>query len=194
MWSEINASSAAQQAAKFQLESTQEAKSRASRHWLPTVYLDAKTYQTNDPGASFFGLIQQRSLQTTDFNANSINHPDAAVYTRGALGVNLALYEGGMKSAQVDMLKHSEVAEENIYAQTRLNQYAQVGVIYGQLGVLEKKQDQLTYLKAQVEKLLKNYQLGSRSNPVGHSGLLGMKSLANRIEGLLIQFQAQSQS
>jgi hypothetical protein len=41
---------------------------------------------------------------------------------------------------------------------------------------------------------MKNYQLGQKSNPVGYSGLLGMKSFANRVAGLIDQWQAQEKA
>ena len=107
VWSQINNNSAAQQSSKLQTEALSEAQSRSSRHWLPRIYLDARGYQTNDPGASFFGLLEQRSIGQADFDPNAINHPESNVYTRGALGLDWAVYEGGIKSSQVDFFKHS---------------------------------------------------------------------------------------
>ena len=193
-WNKINEGSAAQESSRLQTESLTESQARVSRHWLPKVYLDAKTYQTNDPGASFFGLLEQRSIKQTDFNPDSINHPDSHIYTRGALGLDLALYEGGMKSSQVDLFRHSVAAQQNTTSQIQVEQYSTVGLSYGSLSVLEQQRIRLQGLSSEVSRMIKSYQLGSKSNPVGYSGLLGMKSLANRISGLLNQYDAQSKA
>jgi outer membrane protein TolC len=193
-WSKINEGSAAQESSRLQTESLTESQARASRHWLPKLYLDAKSYQTNDPGASFFGLLEQRSIQQTDFNPDTINHPDSHIYTRGALGLDLALYEGGMKSSQVDLLKHSVEAQKNATSQIQVEQYSMVGLSYGSIAVLEQQKNKLQAISSEVLRMIKSYQLGNKSNPVGYSGLLGMKSLANRIAGLLNQYEAQSKS
>ncbi|OYZ18067.1 MAG: hypothetical protein B7Y39_14290 [Bdellovibrio sp. 28-41-41] len=193
-WSKVNEGSAAQEASKLQVESLKESQARASRHWLPKVYLDAKSYQTNDPGSAFFGLLEQRSLQQSDFNPDSINHPDSNIFTRGALGVDLALFEGGMKSSQIDMLKHSLAAQKSATSQIQIEQYSAVGLSYGSIVVLAQQKNKLQTLSSEISRMIKGYQLGSKSNPVGYSGLLGMKSLANRVSGLINQYESQSRA
>jgi outer membrane protein TolC len=191
VWSEINKNSAAQESSRLQTESLTLSKVRASRHWLPRIYLDAQGYQTNDAGNSFFSLLSQRSLQQSDFNPDSINHPDTHFYTRGSLGVEIALYEGGLKTNQVEFLKKNVQAQESMTLQIQTEQYAQVSQSYASIAVLIQEKIQIEKLNQQVDQLIKNYQLGQKSNPVGYSGLLGMKSLANRITGLKNQFEAQ---
>lgn len=193
-WNKVNEGSAAQEASRLQVESLTESQTRASRHWLPKVYLDAKSYQTNDPGSAFFGLLEQRSLQPSDFNPDSINHPDSHIYTRGALGIDVPLFEGGMKSSQVVMLKHSLAAQKNATSQIQIEQYSAVGLSYGSIAVLEQQKIKLQALSSEISRMIKGYQLGSKSNPVGYSGLLGMKSLANRVNGLINQYESQSRA
>jgi hypothetical protein len=193
-WQKINGSSSAQEASRLQTESVVAGETRASRHWLPKVYIDAKSYQTNDPGNSFFGLLEQRSINQTDFNPDSINHPNSHLYTRGALGLDLALYEGGMKASQVDLFKHSVAAQKSTTSQIQMDQYSMVGLSYGSIAVLEQLKVRLESLNSEVARMIKGYQLGSKSNPVGYSGLLGMRSLANRINGLINQYEAQGRS
>ncbi|MGE5086412.1 MAG: TolC family protein, partial [Bacillota bacterium] len=194
VWQKIHAESSAQKASDLQVQAAGEAKDRASRHWLPHVYLDAKSYQTNDPGASFFGLLSQRSLQQSDFNPDSINHPDAHLYTRGALGVDLPLYEGGMKSSQAQLQEYVLTSQQKTSSSVQVEQYAEVAKAYGAIGVLNQQKQKLTELSQMIERLLKSYQLGVKSNPVGYSGLLGLRSLSNRLQGLLKQYEAQSQA
>lgn len=191
VWNTIDRSSPAQEASRLQTEGVVESQARASKHWLPRIYLDAKSYQTNDPGSSFFGLLEQRRVEAADFNPDSLNHPDSKLFTRGALGLDLALYEGGMKVSQVAMLEHAVMAQKLTTSQIQVEQYAQAGLSYGSIAILTRQQQKLRDLGDELKRLLKNYQLGQKSNPVGYSGLLGMKSVANRIAGLIDQYEAQ---
>lgn len=190
-WREVQDISPAQEAARLKRQSLEMGLGRAERHWLPRLYLDARTYQTNDPGASFFGVLEQRQATAADFAPDSINHPETRIFNRGALGLDLALYEGGAKQAQVKMMDHLASAGKLESAQVEVEQYSQVGLIYGTIASLEKQTAKLHDLDGQVTKLVRGYQLGQKSNPVGYSGLLGLKSLSIRISGLLEQLEAQ---
>lgn len=194
VWSSISTQSSAQKAANLQLEAANEAKVRASRHWLPRVYLDAKSYQTNDPGNSFFGLLSQRSLQQNDFSPDAINHPEAHIFTRGALGVDWAIYEGGMKDSQYSLQDHMADSQKKISLSVQVEQYSEVAKAYGSIGLLVQQKQKLLELSQMIQRLLKSYQIGVKSNPVGYSGLLGLKSLANRLQGLSVQYESQSQA
>lgn len=194
VWNSISQASPGLKAAELQSQAAMKAKDRAGRHWLPRLYLDARSYQTNAPGQSFIGLLEQRSLRQSDFNPDSINSPDSEVFTRGSLGADLALYEGGMKSAQFDLQSHLSQSQAHEAAGVKVEQYSEVAKAYGSLGLLEQQKKKLLSLKQIIERLLKGYQIGVKSNPVGYSGLLGLKSLANRVQGLLVQYEAQSQA
>lgn len=194
VWVQIHGESPMQKSAQLQVESFEASKDRASLHWLPRLYLDAKHYQTNEAGSQFFGLLQQRSLENTDFNANDINHPKITWSTRAALGVDWALYEGGMKSAQSSMYTEMSQAQKKASSQLALEQYAQVAQFYGSIGLIQQQKQKISDLLKVIERLTKSYQIGQRSNPVGYSGLLGLKSLSNRLMGLLSQYEAQQNS
>lgn len=194
VWREISQSSPALKAVELQSEAATEAEARAGRHWLPKVYLDAKSYQTDAPGQSFFGLLEQRSLRQSDFNPDTINNPGSETFTRGALGLALPLYEGGIKSSQYSLQTHLSQSAVNESQSARAEQYTQVAKIYGSVGLIAQQRQKLLSLKQVIDRLLKNYQLGVKSNPVGYSGLLGLKSLANRIQGLLDSYEAQSRA
>jgi hypothetical protein len=194
VWSEISTSSSAQEASRLQLAALAESKNRSERHWLPRIYLGAQSYQTNDSGASFIGLLSQRALLQTDFNPDSINHPETRTYSKGTLGIDLPLYEGGMKSSQASLMANMVRAQENTTSQVQVEQFAQVSLSYATIAILNQQRAKILELSTQIEKLLKNYQLGNKSNPVGYSGLLGMKSLTNRLTGLKRQYDAQIKS
>lgn len=194
IWKSVNEQSSAQDSSRLQTEALAASQSSASKHWLPRVYLDAKSFQTNEPGSSFFSILSQRSLSTADFSPDAINHPEVHTYTRGALGVDLALYEGGGKTAYSDLLKASTTAQQNTTAQIQVNQYAHTAVLYGSISALLEQKRKLQALLLEVQRLTKRYQLGSKSNPVGYSGLLGMRSVANRLQGALAQYESKINS
>lgn len=193
VWSQVDETSLAQESGRAQVESLKITEAKSKRHWYPRVYLNAQTYKTNDPGASFFGLIQQRALESSDFSSSFINQPDSEIYTRGSLGLDLPLYEGGIRSSQKDMVKLQLLSSERQNQQIKIDQFASVAKYYGLIQSFDLTKQSLIKLKETVNLQLKKYQLGSKSNPVGYSGLLGMKSLVNRIQGLINQLDGQVQ-
>jgi hypothetical protein len=158
------------------------------------VYLDTRGYRTNGPSPALIGLLEQRQMSPADFNPDSLNHPDSQTFIRSTLGVDVALFEGGMKQAQVGMFDHTVRAEKLGASQVEAEQYAQSGFAYGSIASIQKQKEKLQALSANVAKLISGYQLGQKSNPVGYSGLLGMKSLANRVAGYIDQLDAQEKS
>lgn len=191
VWKKVNEKSLIQEALSLDTKAIQKAKIRVDRHWYPNIYFDLQSYQTNDPAANFFGLIQQREVKAKDFNPTDINHPDSNHYTRGALGIDVPLYEGGMKAAQSDMYDKLVLSKEIDERQIKIDQYAKIGELYATMLVLKQHMTKLVDIDDTLKKLLSKYQLGVRANPLGYSGLLGMKSLANRIKGLLQKYQSQ---
>lgn len=189
-WKIIAEQSAAIDAAENEAAAAQAASDRGDRHWLPRLYIDAKYYQTNDPGAVFFGIMQQRSLTNTDFNPNSINEPDAQSFTRAALGIDLPIYEGGAKHAEAKVLNQMADAKKWETEHTRNATYGQVLQSYGTVLIVSEQKNALQDLTNLTDRVLKSYQVGSKSNPVGYSGLLGLKSLSNRLKGLSSQYDS----
>lgn len=194
VWDQIQSQSAAIDASRLQEKAIGEAKDRASRHWLPQIYLDVKSYQTNQPGASFFGILEQGSVRQSDFNPDNLNHPESRTYSKGVLGLNLAIYEGGMRTALSNTQTRALNSQEKTTRQVQLDLYSMVSSSYASIAIIEQQKSKLLELSSEIEKFLKNYQLGNKSNPVGYSGLLGMKSLQNRLTGLLKQYEAQVNS
>jgi outer membrane protein TolC len=194
VWKSILSNSNMIKATDFELESAELQKQRAARHWLPTVYLDAKTYNTNDPGAAFFGLLEQKSLKATDFDPASLNSPKATSFSRGALGLDLVLYQGGFSTEFATLQSENVRQKEYEKKQKIVSLYSEVVKLYAGVGVLDQQEQKLNKVNTVIEKILKNYQLGSKSNPVGYSGLLGLKSLSLKIKGLVTLYKNQIES
>lgn len=191
VWKEIRSQSPSLSAAEAGIKAAQGAEERASRHWLPRLYLDAKSYQTNDPGNVFFGLMEQKALTAPDFNTSAINNPNSQTFTRAALGLDLPLYEGGMKNNNHKFSQSMESAQVLSGKQTEVDQYSQVANSYASIAIIKNQNQKLTELSAVLDRMTKTYQLGSKANPIGYSGLLGMKSLSNRTQGMIIALQAR---
>ncbi|MBK7892335.1 MAG: TolC family protein [Bdellovibrionales bacterium] len=192
VWSEVRGAASGLRAAES-AKVAQEGESQiAGRHWLPRVYLGAKVYQTNDPGAAFFGLLSERAVTSADFDPARLNHPDAKTYTMGSVGVDLPLYEGGLRSANGDMQKELLVAADEHVRVTEIEHYAEAARIYGMCLAGRDRERRLLRVRDDLDELLKRYELGSKANPVGYSGLLGLKTLRNRVVGLLAETRAKT--
>lgn len=191
VWAIIAKDSRALKASTFERDAASEARHRASRHWLPRLYLDAKGYQTNDPALSFFGVLSQRSVKTADFAPSALNEPGNNWFSRGSIGFDLPLYEGGMKASQAEIQEQVLAAKNALLEKTKVEQFLEVSRAYGAINALAEQREKFLDLQATINKISKAYQIGSKSNPVGYSGLLGIKTLANRIQGFIAENQAR---
>lgn len=194
VWNQIKTQSKALESAELMTQSAEQGKNRSQRHWLPKLYLDVKTYRTNEAAASFVGLLEQKSVQNSDFATDSLNNPETLNYTRSAIGIDWPLYEGGMKNSFSKIESSRFNAQVSSAKQVEVDQYSVVASSYSSIAIIETQKKKLTELQSLIQKLVKSYQLGAKANPVGYSGLLGMKSLQNRVEGLLNQYESQSKS
>lgn len=168
--------------------------SRAERHWLPRAYVAGQWFSTNDPGQIFFTNLGQKAISQSDFNPSNLNNPDRDVFKTATLGVNLPLYEGGFKSSQSSMFETLVKASELELIAKKSEEYAELGRHYGEIVINLQSKNKLSELQKKLEKIIKNYQVGSQSNPVGYSGLLGLKSVKNRIIGTLYQLDLKISS
>ena len=194
IWQQVQDQSLMQQSAKLKLESASVAVSRSTYSFRPRVYADLRIFQTNDPGDSFFGLLEQRSVENSDFDPGRLNHGNATLLSRGALGVDFPFYEAGSKEAKTALYTHLLSAERFSQSQVIIEEYANALVAYAGLSSIGRNTEKLSTLKGQLGTLINGYQLGQKSNPVGYSGLLGMKSLLLHVEGLLDQWRAKEAS
>lgn len=118
------------------------------------------------------------------FAPDNLNYPGSNTYQRGTVGIDLPLYEGGAKSNIAQSYEHVSKGKNLEKKAVILSEYSNTAGLYAQLIFLEDYKKKLKNLKAQVQGILNSYQVGARSNPVGYSGLLGLKSVKNRLEGL----------
>ena len=191
IWSLVKKNSPKLRAADFDLKASQVAENRAGNHWFPRVYLDARVFGTNDPALSFMSILEERQIGIADFSPLALNQPLDKLYERGTLGLDFPIFEGGAKQSLADSAHKSREAKELEKEADTTGQYAQLAGSYATLLVLSDEEKNLGKLKLNVEEILKDYKIGSKSNPVGYSGLLGLKNLENRLAGLKTQSQAR---
>jgi outer membrane protein TolC len=183
--------SLAEKAAAENLSASLIEKERSGKHWLPQIYLTGQSFVSNDPGTALFGKLSQREITNSDFMADSLNHPASSVYTKATLGVNLSLYEGGQKVAMYKAMTH--LSESKVYeARAIRNEFSTEVVKNYILGKnFYNEHDELSKIQSTIDSIISRYQLGNRQNQLGYSGLLGLKSLKNKVLGLLDENNAK---
>ncbi|MDH4468531.1 MAG: TolC family protein [Bacteriovoracaceae bacterium] len=164
---------------------------RAQKHWLPSLTLSASAYSSNDPGANFFGNLSQRQINTFDFNPSTLNTPGFNNFEVGTLGIVFPLYEGGSKQAELNALTKMRESQLLIKSEMILKEYTELAIHYAQLMSLSKAKIRISALIDRVSDVLSHYSIGKQSNPIGYSGILGLKSLKNRLQGELLNIQSK---
>jgi outer membrane protein TolC len=72
IWEKIKANSHSQKALSLESRAAKSSKDKASKHWYPRVYADARAFNTNDPAMNFFSTLGQRSARESDFSTKSV--------------------------------------------------------------------------------------------------------------------------
>lgn len=191
IWHLVEVSSPEIAAAAHELEAAKINRSRLSRHWYPRLFAEGRAFSTNDPAFTFMSVLGQRQIAALDFAPSALNHPSSGFFQRGTLGIDLPLFEGGAKVASAEAA--SKAAEGAAYrkSSTQQKKYADTATAYASLLILENQRRELSHLADGVDDTLSRYRIGGKSNPVGYSGLLGLKNLRNRIQGLLVENDAK---
>jgi outer membrane protein TolC len=72
IWEKIRENSHTQKALSLESRAAKISSNKASKHWLPRIYADARNYTTNDPALNFFSNLGQRSATNSDFSTKSV--------------------------------------------------------------------------------------------------------------------------
>lgn len=194
IWNLVKQHSPALHAAEYELKAAKVGEDRAGNHWFPRIFVDARAFETNDPALSFMSVLEERQISVSDFVPSSLNQPQDSFFERETLGLDFPLFEGGAKVAMADSSSKAREGKEQEKNAVFTGQYAQLAGSYASLLVLSDEQENLTKLSDRVGEILKSYSIGSRANPVGYSGLLGLKTLGNRLLGLQTQALARQKT
>lgn len=194
IWSMVIKSDPALRAAQEELQAATISADRSARHWYPRIYATGKAFSTNDPATSFMFALEQRQIGAADFVPSSLNQPGSSFFQQGSLGVDLPLFEGGSRVAQAQAAEKGALAKRWEAKAQSILEYARLVENYAGLLALIEERKQLFELRSSIQGVMERYSIGSKSNPVGYSGLLGLKNLINRVEGLLAQNEASAQA
>lgn len=187
LWNDLYQKSFQQKSVKLEKEALELSLDRSQRHWLPKVYAGGQWFSTNDPTQVFFSNLGQRSIEQSDFIVADLNNPSRKNFRTAMLGLDLPIYEGGMKNAQVSMYKDLVQASQREIKAKKSEEYAEFSRHYGSIFVHTQNKKRLNEIKKEIEKIIGNYDVGAKTNPVGYAGLLGLRGTHNRIQGMLYE-------
>ena len=212
IWNLVIENSHTLKAVSYEEKSAEIAKNRAGKHWVPRVYSDLRSYNTNDPAMNFFSTLGQRSATDADFSTKStrsrisnyvdtsnnlyttpnyntlnlfapdtLNNPGSNTYSRGTIGVDLPLYEGGSKTNISKMTEKKLEGKKKEREFSIQNEYFSSVFTYSSIVVMSNYLKKMIELNKIVDGVQKRFQL--KGSPIGYSGYLGIKSLQNYIKG-----------
>jgi hypothetical protein len=192
LWEKSFSKALAIKASKENTDASKIEKERSEKHWYPQVYATGNSYLTNDPGANMFGLLSQRDIKQADFMPDVLNHPKSSVFTKGTLGINLPLFEGGQKVAVSKAMTSMFDAKKKEEKFVGITFYSEFVKTYASLFALNIQTAELKKVKSTLDTLLANYKIGDKSNMLGYSGLLGLKSLGQKLIAISDENSAKS--
>ncbi|XDD43494.1 TolC family protein [Leptospira sp. WS60.C2] len=222
LWKRIEENSSARKSKYLEWKAGEIAKDRSDKHWLPRVYADLRTFQTNDPTLNFMGKLSQRSATDADFSTAStrvrpgnfldsnnqpyttlnsdtmnlfakdtLNYPGSNQYSRGTLGLDLPLYEGGSGKTFAAMNEKRTAGLKFEWLAIQDREFAQAGFYYRAIQSLNDYKKRLDQIKKIESRFQSSYSLGNKGNPVGYAGYLALKSIKNQISILEKQSDLQ---
>lgn len=194
VWAGARGQSLAIAAQRARVEATSQEFERSARHWYPTLGLEAKSFYTDDPGASLFAKLGEKGISGADFAPDNMNYPELRRHEKVTLGARWMFYEGGLRDKSRQAFEQSLLAEKRGEQALVLAEFSKALGLYGGLVVLERKEKAILPLKQILESTLERYQVGSATNPLGYSGLLGLKTLLQRLSGEMGMIQAEKQA
>ncbi|MDX1957728.1 MAG: TolC family protein [Leptospiraceae bacterium] len=213
LWKKVLEYSPSRKSKQLEYKASEVAKKRSDRHWLPQVYTDVRTYNTNDPALNLLGKLGQRSANDSDFSTAStrvrpgnfldsnnqphttlnsdsanlfakdtLNNPGSNTYSRGNIGIDLAIYEGGSSTALSKIQEKRLMGLKLEGAALQDREFVNSALFYRGLQSITEFRNRLDQIAKIESRFQSGYQLGNKGNPVGYSGYLALKSLKNRLE------------
>ncbi|WP_242935206.1 TolC family protein [Leptospira kobayashii] len=127
------------------------------------------------------------------FGKDSLNYPGFNTYTKGSMGVDIPLYEGGSGRtlSRIQEKKSNALFWEKEAQKER--DYIQSAFFYRGVESLNEFIRRTEDIKKIETRFRSNYQFANKSNPVGYSGYLALKGLDNRLSILITQTNTQSE-
>lgn len=111
------------------------------------------------------------------FAPDTLNYPGSNTYSRGTIGVDLPLYEGGSRDSIKKMTEKKLEGKKKEREFVVQNEYFSAVFTYSNIIVMKNYYKKISELSKVTDNIQKRFQL--KGNPVGYSGFLGIKSLQN---------------
>lgn len=184
IWEMIKANSPMRKAAAKEEMAAIILKNRQAKHWFPRIYAEMRGYRTNDPGMNLMSKMGTGSVEYNDFNPDILNDPGFHTYEIGKIGIELLLYQGGAGVASTKALEKLAEAKKLQRKLVSLNEYSMSAAVYSRIIISMNSYKEIIKLEKSVDRILRNYQGGLRSNPVEYSGILGLRALKNRFKAM----------
>lgn len=195
LWQKVQVQSIDLKTQQQQLKLTQVQKQQSDRHILPSIYLDASQFATNDAGAVFFGQLSQRSAEASDFVPATLNNPAQHVFTQVKTGVQWNLYQGGAPSLKQKALNYQLEGQKILSEQSKQQLYFELAYQYGAYQIYSEYEDKILALESQLHQQIENYHVGQKSsNPLGHSGRLGLETVSQQLSSQVALSESKKES
>ncbi|TGK19940.1 outer membrane efflux protein [Leptospira fluminis] len=158
--------------------------STASVRQRPSNYLDSNNlpYQNLNPNSL--------NLAAKD----TLNHPGSNTYSRGTLGVDLALYEGGAKKNSTRLRQKN--LEGNRFEEQYIlkKEYYETAVAFQTIESSREVERKIEELIKKSDRFIRSYRIGASGNPLDKSGALALQSLRLKLESMKSDFSARRQA
>jgi outer membrane protein TolC len=194
LWVKVRTRSPELGAQVSRVDAAEQASTRADLHWAPRLFVDGRVFSTNDPGMNLFSNLGQRAIQASDFLPALLNQPGTHAFFTALVGLDVPIFEGGMRVA-------ASRAERKLLEAERVDLIGTEGAVfsdsardYARFISIQSSSARLQEIQQMLLRVLERYSVGVSSNPVGYSGLLGLKGLKNRVEAALLQFSTERNS
>lgn len=169
----------------YEIQSSFEKAKRNSRHYLPIITLDSKIYFSNDPANQFFQYLNQAKVKSSDFQISNLNSPSDNYFYNTEIEAYLPIYHGGYFSALQHASEYSNIALKNKNEYKKIKKYNEILFNYANLILLNDLEFSIINIEKYTNKKISNYNIGKKSNLLGYSGLLTLKSIKNKLDILL---------
>lgn len=163
-------------------ESAEKGVERQSRYWLPSFYLNTQVISTNDPTLTFINYLGQGQVKQDDFIPSQLNSPSNNVFNTTQVGLDFILYDGSSRLAYLNSKQHQAKALDYQKNSELIHLYVRVLREYIKIIHTESINNELNVIQKSITEIISNYRIGEKTNPVGYSGYLSLKSILNNID------------
>ncbi|BBH52237.1 TolC family protein [Fluviispira sanaruensis] len=154
---------------------------RQNLYWLPGLYLNSQLISTNDPTLTFMNYLGEGQVKQDDFIPSRLNSPSNNVFTSTQAGLDYLIYDGNTRSSYLNAQRHVSKSLEYEKKSELMNLYVRALREYTKILVADEFYRELKDIQNNIDSIINNYRVGEKSNPVGYSGYLSLKSALNKV-------------